>query len=174
MSLCSIYLYVTVFSFYSLLIGTILSSNGKKNKTRPGAAKGFSLLRHDDKDFRVGTETKQQQNNPTKQKRISFGFRYRAFQLCISLSRTCTSQIFSGFTFFCCLFLTLHSSSLQGSRPKGWMSVVPFVVVAVVGCPPSSTIPAAKYYRHNSPSIRIPRHAELMKSITEKSRYTAE
>lgn len=45
------------------------------------------------------------------------------------------SDIFGFYFFlflFCFLFLTLYSSSLQGSRPKGWKSVVPFVMLLLL------------------------------------------
>jgi hypothetical protein len=88
-------------------------------------------------------------NNQTKPKRISFGFRYRAFQLCISLSRTCTSQIFSGFTFFVFVLFSISHvifflSPGQQTKRMEVCGTVCYVVVAVVGCPPSSKIPAAK------------------------------
>lgn len=64
MSLCSIYLYVTVFSFYSLLIGTILSSNGKKIKQDQEQQKAFLYYVTTTK---ISASVPKQNNNKTTQ-----------------------------------------------------------------------------------------------------------
>jgi len=127
----------------------------KKNKTRP-AAKGFSL-RHD-KDFRVGTERKQNKEFfwlPLP--RLDCAYPYHI-----------ASQIIFGFTFFSrTFFLSRAADRIDGSV---WGTVFNC-------CCRSSSIfhSRSQIYRLHSPSYLlrrpgIPRHAELMKSI--KNPYT--
>jgi hypothetical protein len=89
-------------------------------------------------------------NNQTKPKQNFFWLPLPSVSIVhILISHTCTSQIFSGFTFFVFVLFSISHvifflSPGQQTKRMEVCGTVCYVVVAVVGCPPSSKIPAAK------------------------------